>query len=248
MVTTLHITNHYQNRELEEPDLKGSTIHSARSAFKPEDKIFRKRLSADKICHFLCQCKMSELALYSCVSQQTFYINSEENENPRQKQLRHPHANCRGFRLAARLDISLLRVSREAWSEGSKALYENTTFSFDRPSILARFLASITVAQRAQIQHLRLRMNLPGYASRTWAGDWTGYDGGDSRNAEPPPVMTAWARALNELVVSKLSNLRSLNLSVCLDVRMISPPGAHFYIASIRRYYYRASDSMSCSP
>ena len=90
------------------------------------------------------------------------------DETPKATDIVRRHNKCKSLRSTRdrRVDLRLLRVSKQIHLEASEALYQNTTFAFEHPSSFGTFVSSLMDTQRCLLRSLQLNCgslsNMPG--------------------------------------------------------------------------------------
>ena len=182
---------------------------------------FDAHFATDRLRYVVCFPDLSEDEFYIRNTQPMSNDTVASSSRPQQEKLQTPHETCRTQILRALkprsiarwLIPNLLRVSKEAYIEGTKLLYSTNTFSFNCVELLAWFVSKATVEQRSCIRHLRLSMNFQGHGVHTWGGSFSG----NIKKAAPHPGIVVWSRAFLEVIVPQLRNLESLSLSIGLE-------------------------------
>lgn len=193
---------------------------------------------------------LSEDELYKGNKQVIPDYTVQAHRYPKQRELQIPHNRCRTGKgqlsprfFDRRLIPNLLRVSKEAYFEGTRLLYSTNTFSFHCIGVLTRFVSQATVNQRTHIQNLRLSMNFQGDGTHVVGPSPVGHI-----NGAPHPGIVAWWGVFSDVVVPRLPDLASLSLSIGLEgtwvcTIFLSPPSANIIASTV--YFHTTHETFT---
>lgn len=133
--------------------------------------------------HYICFLSLSETDIYERYAAPQLFKATLERLRRRYpfRSLALRHSGCDGHfdnvceqKEGASLDLSFRKVSSEFRVEGLKIFYSTTTFSFARPHVLRRWLASIPDGLRSYVRNIHLDMEMDGEIGevRTEAAQW----------------------------------------------------------------------------
>lgn len=107
----------------------------------------------------------------------------------------------------AKLDLGLLRSSREAYSAAKKALYASNVFSFSSLNALQYWIAKIPPGAQISVQSIHLELQ--------WV---EGYVGNPTRlQTRHHKDLCLWRKFLDEDFTVQLPNIRELHINILLD-------------------------------